>query len=468
MTPYKPANTDTRNAAYFLIAVTFMFLLRSLWTYPIEHSDAIQKYFYAAEILRTGDWSILLTNHHTLRWAAMLPQTGLTWLLGTRYEVFYILPLLMYSAYLVLIVFSMRNILNVSQQLLLWTFLFVEPNAILASNQYIITGLAVFCAFAGVLALINQGKHQNLSLILAAVFFFIAYGAHVTYLSFAAGGFLWLIFYQRKPSKAIVFSVIILLFITLETLVFNHLSDGQLSWGRLEALATGEHIGRNSTYTPVVFSQLFTRWLALPLPHLLLCLGFITAGGWLFVQKKTGRPVPRLIECSFLVGLCFAVAVTFAVISIDPLRPMMPLRPRYLVPFFPFASIMAVYMLSILVAKLPVKVGSRKEFAVTLAFTLFLLIIPTYKMDFFRSKFDTFMWNADREYSEFSQMFKNGELLLTSHRRIAYGMIARFKNPVKTRALESGLAAVNLLPAHLCVEQLTRSPLHLNYEDCAD
>lgn len=467
MTPYIPANTDTRDAAYFLAAVTFMFLLRSLWTYPIEHNDAILKYFYAAEILRTGDWSILLTNHHSLRWAAMLPQTALTWLLGTRYEVFFILPLLMFSAYLVLIVFSLKNILNVSQQLLLWTCLFFEPNAFLVSGQYIIIGLAVFCAFAGVLALISQGKYQNLKLILAAVLFFIAYGAHVTYLSFAAGGFLWLTFFQRKPSKAIVFAAIILFLIMLETLVFNQLSGGQLTWGRLEALATGDHIRRNSSYTPVVFTRLFTRWLDLPFPNLLLCLGFITAGGWLVVQKKNGAPVPPLIECAYMVGLCFAVAVTFAVISIDPLRPMMPLRVRYLVPFFPFASIMTVYMLSILVVKVPGITGSRKEFAAILVFTLFLLIIPTYKIDYFRNKFDAFMWKADREYSEFSQMFKNGELLLTSHRR-KHGMVARFKNPVKTRLRKSGLSAIELSPAHLCVEQLSRSPLHLNYEVCAD
>ena len=126
MTAHVAVNTATRNATYLLIAITCIFLLRSLWTYPIEHSDAIQKYFYAAEILRSGDWSILLTNHHTLRWAAILPQTGLTWLLGNRYEVFFILPLLMFSAYVVLIVFSLRNVLNVSQQLLLWAFLFFE------------------------------------------------------------------------------------------------------------------------------------------------------------------------------------------------------------------------------------------------------------------------------------------------------------------------------------------------------
>jgi len=468
MTSFSPVNTVTRNTMYFLISVMLIFLLRSLWTYPIEHSDAIQKYFYAAEILRSGDWGILLTNHHTMRWAAMLPQTGLTWLLGPRYEVFFIQQLLRFSGYLVLIVFGMRNILNVSQQLLLLAFLFFETFSFYTSNQYLVVGLGVFCVFAGILALIHQGKRQTSGVILAGFFFFIAYGAHATYLSFAAGGFLWLALFQRKPSRAVLLAATILLLMVLETLVFNHLSDGQLTWGRLEALAGGGHIGRVSAYAPVDFMQLFTRWLHLPLPNLLLCLGFTTTGVWLLVQKKNGKPVPRFIECSFMVGLGFAVAMTFAVVSIDPLRPAMPLRPRYLVPFFPFACIMSMYMLSIFIAKLTAGTGSRKEFAATLAFALFLLLVLAFKFDSYRSRFDAFMWKAEREYSGFSEKFEQGELLLTSHRKYAYGMIARFRKPVQTRSRESGLSATNLSPAHLCVRQLSKSPMHLNYEDCTD
>ena len=129
---------------------------------------------------------------------------------------------------------------------------------------------------------------------------------------------------------------------------------------------------------------------------------------------------------------------------------------------------MTVYMWSLISAKLPVFKESRLEFATILAFTLFLLIVPTYKIDYFRSKFDAFMWKSDREYSAFSEKFGRGELLLTSDRKVAYGMIARFKKPIKIRLSESGLSAINLSPEHLCVPQLSKSPLYLNYEDCAD
>lgn len=450
----------------FLLAVGVLFLLRSLWTYPIEHGDAIEKYFYAAEILRTGDWSILLTNHHTLRWAAMLPQTGLTWLLNNRYEVFYIPPLLMFSAYFVLIVFSLRKLLNFSQQLLLGTLLFFEHMSFHTSNQYFITGLGVFCAFAGVLALVRTTKRQYAGVVLAAVLFFVAYGAHVTYLSFAVGGFLWLMFFHKNLTKVIVFTLTILILFLFETLVFNYMSDWQLTFGRIQALATGEHIGRNSTYTPVVVSQLFTRWMILPWTQLLLCLGFITAGVWLVRQKRHGRSVPALIECTFLVGLGFAVGVTFAIFSIDPLRPMMPLRPRYLVPFFPFASIMSVYILSSVSARLAGQTGGRRGFAVVLAFTMFLLIYSSYKIDFFRSKFEAFLWQADREYSEYSSRFVHGELILVGKARHANDMVARFKNPAVVTFEHGVVSVIDPSADAMCVEYLTKSPLSLNYEDC--
>lgn len=465
----KPGNSETldgRNVTLFLVSVALVFLLRSLWTYPIEHGDAIQKYFYAAEILRTGDWSILLHNHHSLRWAAMLPQTGITWLLGTRYEVFFVLPLLMFSLYVVLIVFSLRNILNSSQQLLLWAVLMSEASAYLTSNQYLIVGLGIFFVFVGVLLLTHEGKRQNLLVVLAALSFFIAYGAHVTYLSFAAGGFLWLLLFQSQPSRAAIFCLTILLLMLFETLVINYLSDWQLTMGRLEALADGPHVKRNLTYVPVVFGQLLSRWWVLPLPYLLLCMVFIMTGPWLVRQRIMGRKVPGLIECTFMVGLCFAIGITFAIYSIHPLRPAVPIDARYLIPFFPFASIVAVFVLVVIASKPLTKLPFRVEPVASIIFALILLVYPTFKLDFFRTKFDAFIWKSHKEYSTFSDLVEKGELILTGNKKIAFSMIVRFRKPVDVQYRETWVSSIKPSPNSSCVRRLSESPLHLNYEDC--
>ena len=147
--------------------------------------------------------------------------------------------------------------------------------------------------------MVSQTKRHKQAVVLAGVLFFLAYGAHVTYLSFAAGGFLWLTLFQRKPARAIIFCATILTLFVIETLVFDYLSDWQFVFGRLEGLAGSPHIARNPDYAPVTFIQLLTRWLMLPVPQLLLCLSFFVTMRWLWVQKKWAERCRPLLNVRF-------------------------------------------------------------------------------------------------------------------------------------------------------------------------
>jgi hypothetical protein len=456
-----------RHAIVFFILAALIFLLRSLWTFPTEHADAVQKYFWSAEIIRTGDWTLLFHNHHTLRWAAMLPQVGLTGLMGTRYEVFYILPLSVFSLYFVLVLYQLRRILNESQLLLLGAILFIEPLSLSTANGFLVPGLGILCSLAGTAMLIRQGRRQYLEVALAAVLFFLAYGAHVTFLSFAAGAFIWLALVQRSHSKAVLFCGTLLLAIVLEMLAFNWLSGWQLQLGRWEALATGPHITRNLTYDPVSFDQFFTRWLDLPFPDLMLCLVFFVAGPWLMWQKKSGRQIPAFISCSYLVGLCFALATSFSVLSIDPLKPVMPLRIRYLTPLLPFASIITVYLWSRISPRVLGKKASRIEGPGALTITVFLLVWPTHALDYYNVRFDAFLWKSHREYTDFSRRFAAGELILKGQKKAVNRMIARFRDPVETLDSQGSISALNPSADALCVDRLKISPLRLNYTNCS-
>ncbi len=466
MNQHKTLSWLARNIGFFLVSVALIFLLRSLWTFPIEHGDAVQKYFYSAEILRTGDWGILLHNHHTMRWTAMLPQTALTWLLGTRYEVFYILPLLMFSLCVVLIIFSLRKILNFSQQLLLAVILFVDPQGIEASVQLLNAPFAVFFAIAGVLLLVHRGQRRNLAATFSGVLFFIAYGAHVTYLSLAVGGLFWLLFFQRKPFRAAIFGGTILLLLATEILVFNHLSDGQLTLGRLELLAHGKHVTRIvGSDGPAGITQLLGRWLNLSLPDILLCLVFFVAGPWLIMQKKAGKRIPLFIECIYVVGLSFAIAITFAIVSIDPIRPAMSFRPMYLTPFLSFAVIIAVFFWSNLASLPRFKRHSALQLETNLFFAAVLIVFSTYYVAT-SIGFNGFIWKANSEYIDFSERFQQGELLLTGKRKTVYRMIALFEYPVKTLNRKSGISVVDPSPDALCVVRLKKVPLQSNYQYC--
>jgi hypothetical protein len=461
-------NAARRNILIFLVCVLVVFLFRSLWTYPTDHFDSLQKHLYALEILKTGDWSLLLRDHHTLRWAAMFPQIGLTWLLSARFEILYVLPLLMFSIYVVLMVFSLRNILNTSQLLLLGTILLTEIMGFHVSNHYSIVGLGIFFVFAGTLVLVRQGTRQNLSVILSAVFFFIAYGAHVTYLGFAGGGFLWLLLCRRKPSQLFIFSATILLLMLIETLIFNYLSGWQLTLGRVEALANGEHVIRMQSDSAVSIGQLFTRWLDLPEPDLALCLLFFMGGPWLILQKRKGCKVPDLIVCTYLVGLCFAVSLTFSIVSINPIMPIMPLTIRYLIPFLPFAALISVYLLSVYSPKVLGHNYFKIERTGVLVFMLIMFTLPTWQLEFFKSKFSAFVWKAETEYVEFSKKFIKGELLLTGKKKLVYPIIVKLRYPVKIEFRDQGVSAANISTDVLCVKRLEKVPLHLNYQRCTN
>ena len=374
----------------------------------------------------------------------------------------------MFSLYVVLIVFSLRKILNTNYLLLLGTILLTEIMGFHVSNHYSIVGLGVFFAFAGILVLIRQGSRQNLSVIISAVLFFFAYGAHVTYLGFAGGGFLWLLLFRRKPSQLVIFCATILLLMVIETLIFNYLSDWQLTFGRAEALAHGEQVIRSQSYSAVSIGQLFTRWLYLPKPDLLLCLLFFLAGPWLILQKRNGYKTPDLIVCTYLVGLCFAVSLTFSIVSINPIRPTMPLTIRYLIPFLPFAAIMSVYLLSGCIPKILGKSYFKMERAGILVFMLIMFTLPTWQLDFFKGKFSAFLWKAETEYVEFSKKFMNGELLLTGKKKLVYPMIIKLRYPVKIEIQKKGVSATNMSTDILCVEWLHKVPLHLNYQQCTN
>jgi len=238
--------------------------------------------------------------------------------------------------------------------------------------------------------------------------------------------------------------------------------------GRLELLADGKHIekvlGRDDS---VSFAQLLGRWLSLSLPEILLCLAFLLAGPWLIAQKKIGRHIPSFIECIYLVGLCYAVAVTFALVSVNPIRPAMAFHPMYLTPFITFAAIMTVFLWSDIGSQIRFRQYSIVEPVANLIVAMLLIVFLIYFMNA-RIGLNGFMWKANSEYNSFSERFRQGELILTGKTRKVLKMIALFDQPVITIKRESGISVVDPSPEALCVKRLKKNPLQLNYESCVN
>jgi hypothetical protein len=456
-----------KNGLLFLAALLALTALRSLWSFPTEHGDSVQQFYWAARIVESGDWSVLLTNHHTARWAAMLPQIGLTALIGTRYESFYLLPLLVFSTGFLVALQGMKPLLNGALLLLLAVVLFFEPTSLMISNGFLITGLGVLFALLGTTMLTRSNTRARFVVILAAALFFVAYGAHVSYLSFAAGGFFWLLLCRRNWRQALLFAGVIGMLLIGEMLAFNALSGGEYRLGRWDVLLGGTHLERvQGDYDTVVFSQLLTRWLDLPLPHLVMCLAFLAAAPLVFRRNGGKAAGMAFLRCTWLTGFFFAFSVTFAVVDVEPIRPMMPLHARHLMPFLPFAAIMSLYLLSQASKLLPKPGRRRVEWAASLALTVSLAILPTLFIDYYREKFSAFAWRADREYREFSEHFREGDLILTGDRKAVHRLIALYRQSFPTLRTDDRISARQPRPGALCVRRLDRAPLERNYEPC--
>lgn len=150
LNPHVLQNTSyTRTLILLVASVVIMFLLRGIWTIPIEVAgDAVRKFYAAAEIARSGDWAILLQNHHTMRWSVIVPQVFITWIVGARYEAYYILPLLTFALSFVIILYALKDHLNTSQKILLGVLIFVDPMSFRNSSQLMTAGPSIFFAIS--------------------------------------------------------------------------------------------------------------------------------------------------------------------------------------------------------------------------------------------------------------------------------------------------------------------------------
>jgi len=460
-----------RTLTILMISIVIIFLVRSIWTIPIEVAgDAVRKFYAAAEIVRTGDWAILLQNHHTMRWSIVLPQAFITWVFGTRYEVYYILPLLFFALYFIIILYALKDHLNTSQKILLAVLLFADPMSFRNSSQLMTAGPSIFYAISACYVLVTHSKRSSLAVILAAVLFFCAYGSQATYISFAAGGFLWLALIQRSWKPAFIFAGALFGLLAIECLFFNYLSGWELTFGRIEALLFGPHLeGLPGTerYT-VTFRQLFTRWLQLPVLDIALSTIFFISG-LVFVNLKKKPALPGFISCVYLVGVCFALFASFAIMGIDPIRPVQRLLPRYLAPFLPFATIISVYFLTLIAASNR-KVWDTRLVLFAALLALSIIAIPQMynhsQHPRIKIRTEAYIWKADEEYTYFAKQIHDGNLVYKGRKKFVVKMITGFKYPDEKLSGKTIPSTTSRSTEVKCVNKLVDIPSRLNVREC--
>ncbi len=409
--------------------IVVLFLARSLVTFPIEHIDAAFKYLAAADIVRGQGLDRMLQIHHTMRWSEMLPQVFVTWITGFRYEGLYLLPLLAFATYCAVFWRGLAPLLGVGQQGLLLALLFLEPIALQHTGQLLNPPFGVLYAVLAV-AVLAGAERLSWSRAFAATFlFFAAYGAHSTYLAFFGGGVAWVLL-RRRPGAAAFMVVAMGLLMALESLLFAQLATDSAPGGRLGALADGGHFrSLYWRYPPVEAHELFTRWLDLPVFDLVLTAGFAACFAQLTFSRSARAEAPAFVQLCLLVGAAYAVAITFAVVSLDPIRPMMPLYTMYLEPFLPFAVVGTVTFLAGLENRLRRPTRRWLEGGAVAVMALFLALAASQKGTWDRLvnyRLNAFMWKSHGEMTTLGERFRRGDIMLVGRNRIAIEKLIRY------------------------------------------
>lgn len=465
-------------ARFIMLFVGFL-LLRSLVTFPAENVDALIKYTAAADIVRGEGWARLLENQHTMRWIEVVPQVFVTWVSQFRYEGLYVLPLMAFAGYCTVIVMAMWNHLNKLERLMLAGLLLIEPLALNHTGQLLNPPFGNLFAVLGVLCLSRKPKPGLAWTVLAGALFVCAYGAHTTYLAFAGGAILWMLFRDRPT--AIVLGLAVGFFILVETLIFNALSGGELTFGRIEALSQGGHVksvvsGRFQTYETV---NLLARWINLPGFNLVLVGAFLVLAGQLLWRSITrqgpeaeSESLPLFVGGMMWAAGIYALSITLAVTDVNPVKPLLPFRNMYLQVLMPFAIVSTVFLISRMM------LNWSKQQRLWLIATggvvmsiLFVLMVQSRGQlgDVINSRLSAFVYRADQDLSDYSERFAQGEVLIRGHNIRAMVLLALYQNPVEWKVYKQrnrAAGSLKLSPTALCTQNLQRMPIERNYLPC--
>lgn len=385
-----------KTVLWFLGIVVAVFLLRSLYTVEPEMHDARKKWLVATELAENNDLSVLVSwDHHSSRWGVIFPAALAIKLNGQNLISYQALVLGLFALVFATLMMSIRQDIRTSLLFSFGVFLFYEPMFFRASTQmqpfvfgtfYILMSLLFLCRYLKTASMMVLG--------LSALFAFFAYGAKELYLFYVPG--LMLILLWKSGFRACVYySLWLLGFLLVETLVFNYLND-DLVFGRVEFLASGKHVAKMTGdiafassskdlaayYFSLPLPQrlvefLFGKWLRMPLFDQVLVVVTSVYMLYLVFKRKLGELSNFSIGIIFLT-ISYSIFVSVVPLSIKPLIPLQPLWEKYLTPVVPFFVYIAFLMINHIVASL--KPGATRNSVILI--NLFFGIVLVFSLAF--------------------------------------------------------------------------------------
>ena len=372
---------SSRIVLFFAVMIV-VFFARSIYTTQPEMHDARKKWVVANSIAETNDLTELLSiDHHSSRWALILPTALAIKISGKNLITYFGLVLLLYSlVFTMLLSFAQKDI-NPKLLGVFAVLLFYEPMFFRASTQLQPFVFGLFYLLTALWAMVRYiERRQLLYILLSAVMAFLAYGTKESYLFFVAG-LVWLLFWKTNIRATIIYCITLLILFGLETWIFNALS-GNLRFGRIEFLMGGKHQSKMPGRETYGLLGYFThRWELLTAYNKLVT--SFAAGFLIFlVWSKRLESLHPLTLGIILMGISYAVLLTLLPMSLNPLIPLQPQKVKYLTPLMPFIMFIVVLAINFGINCLT---GTRRNFslvAVNLIALMFLIYSIIYESPF--------------------------------------------------------------------------------------
>ena len=327
-----------------------------------------------------------------------------------------LVPLLMYAGIFLMMMSFGRQVLTSASLFALGVFLFYEPMFFRASTNpqpFVFGVFYISAALWFMTKYLDRNKFQYL--LASAIFAFLAYGAKESYLFFFPGLFL-LLLVKTDIKRCLYFAVLLGVFLLIETLVFNAVSDG-LTFGRVEYLKSGHHLismNKKAVFGGYPIIHFLTqRWIETTVFNQVITTVFSLYLGYLLFTRKL-FPMDSSTLGIFLLTASYVAILTFVPLKIDPLLSIQPLSGKYLTTIMPFTVFCCIYALDQAVRKFDgtySKRGAIGVLAITTAFLIYALVKESPFKYSFHATYpvkDAFLWKQSGHINNLNTSLDDG------------------------------------------------------------
>ena len=502
---------------FLLLGLLIVLAFRVVYSVPIEfNGESIRKWEVGRQLVDSGQWQLLLEDHHQLRWSVVIPQLFVGWMFPNSWFGYYITPIAFWSLFAVACLgFFRKERHSLPLGMLFLVVIAVEPLDHAMASQVNSGAFGLLYVACGIYALLAYDRTTKWTyLLLASLAFFFAYGAHLTYAVFFGAPVLFLFFNRRDFKGIVLFLSMLAALLGLEALILSMMSGGEVQGGRFAEIARMKTWGSVDPITgidnttmgstrwkgaePYAVHHFFDRWRMLPKYSLMAGVMFIVATGAL-ISPRLRKEMPNGVWLCFYAAGIYGVAVSAPIIGFQPLQLVLDLHSRYLALFFPLAAVFVVWVLgAILQNILGKRAGVFLGFGSVLLFSVFVVGSINYRCtaeisstgrlgtDFSMENLycrvfrytqeqviypspSVFALRADQYYSAFADDYVSGRVALYGHTRIgAFRWFVQAQYP-SAEFLETpnGWFSIDGEDKPMCVKELGQfARVEDNYHAC--